>query len=613
MESGRLEHEVETGYARAFNRNPAEEESPTWRASLPALLKAIDGRLPEECGVIVEYMLPFNGQRVDAVLVGSDADNKDAAVSLELKDWARTEASSEHDHFVKSGGREFLHPSAQALNYGGKLRFFHSEAQGWNVAQCAFISGGDSRSHAVLVGSSYQILTTDAPVFFADTLEGLRTRIRATISNDPKADAVARFNRGTYSHSVDLLEGLKRHQGDFFARAENVLAYNGWGLSEDQQLVEDEILGKIRRLSPDERWAILVRGGPGSGKSLLAHRVFFGSLHLDRKSVFCVRNNRLMASLREILDPNYLGYRGVLKFNSTRGKMGVEDDDSRITDVLVCDEGQRLALKTPNAFMRAAVSVCMYDDRQVLNLEEHGTRIELERACRAAGIEPIHLELPTLHRCRGGEAYVRWVDQLLVDPRTAFSDAREWQRRYEFSTAVSPDDLRTFLRRYRDVGDSVGLLASFTRASGRDRPKNDRDLRKVRVPEAKPPIEWLMDPQREYVPFWVNGESNRLEKSASIYGCQGFELDRAGVIWGEDLVIRSGRWQIGDPETCYDSAPGSKPLARVMRDQPTKAMELLRNRYRIFLTRGVLGTYIHVEDEETRRFFADHLGKSVRT
>src|SRR5207249_11880941 len=170
MESGRLEHEVETGYARAFNRNPAEEESPTWRASLPALLRALDGRLPEACGIIVEYMLPFNGQRVDVVLVGSDAHTKDAAVSLELKDWARTEASSAHEHFVKSGGREFLHPSAQVLNYGGKLRFFHSEAQRWNVAQCAFVSGGDSQSHSALVGSNHGTLITDAPIFFTDTV-----------------------------------------------------------------------------------------------------------------------------------------------------------------------------------------------------------------------------------------------------------------------------------------------------------------------------------------------------------------------------------------------------------------------------------------------------------
>jgi len=557
-------------------------------------------------------MLPFNGQRVDVVLVGTDQDAKDAAVALELKDWARTEASSEHEHFVRSGGGEYLHPSAQALNYGGKLRFFHSEAQGWNVTQCAFVSRGDSLSHSILVGSNYATLTADAPVFFTDTLHALRSRILATISNEPRADALARFNRGVYSQSVELLEGLRRHQGDFFARAENVLAYNGWGLSEDQQLVEDIILGRIRRLEPNERCAFLVQGGPGSGKSLLAHRVFFGSLNLDRKSVFCVRNNRLMASLREILDPKYLGHRGALKFNSTPFKTGVEDADSKIADVLVCDEAQRLALNTPNVFLRATITACMYDGRQVLNLEEHGTKEELEKACRASGLEPIHLELPTLHRCRGGEAYVRWVDDLLANPGTALAGPRKWTSGYDFAMASSPDDLRASLRRYRDAGDSVGLLASFTRGSGRDRPKNERDLGRIRVPEAKPAIMWLMDPQKEYVPFWVRGESSKLERCASIYGCQGFELDRAGIIWGEDLVVRNGRWQLGDPETCHDAAPGCTPLAKVMRYQPIKALELLRNRYRIFLTRGVLGTCLYFEDEETRRFFADCLGKSGR-
>lgn len=612
LESGRLEAEVEMGYARAFDRSLAEEESPTWRASLPILLRALDGRLSERCGVIVEYMLPFNGQRIDVVLVGSDANANDAAVSLELKDWARSEASPEHEHFVRSGGREFLHPSAQALNYGGKLRFLHSEAQGWNVTQCALVSGGDSRTHSVLVGSNFAGFTTDAPVFFVDTLDGLRTRIQATISEVPKADAVARFNRGIYSQSVELLEGLRRHQAGFFARAESVLAYNGWGLSEDQQWVEDEILGRIRTLAPKERCAFLVRGGPGSGKSLLAHRIFFGSLHHNRRSVFCVRNNRLMASLRDIIDPKYLGLRGVLKFNSTPWRGGVEDGDSKIADVLVCDEGQRLALKTPNVFQRAAITACVYDDRQVLNLEEHGTEAELEKACRAAGIEPVRLELPTLHRCRGGEAYVRWVDELLQDPRAALGGQWRWITVYDFAAAHSPDDLRAALRRHRDAGDSVGLLASFTRASGRDQPKDDRDLGTTRVPEANPPITWLMDPQKEYVPFWVGGESGKLEKCASIYGCQGFELDRAGLFWGDDLVIRNDRWQLGDPETCYDTAPGSTPLAKVMRGQPAKALGLLRNRYRILLTRGILGTYVHFEDEETRRFFEDYLGKAGR-
>ncbi|WP_156770007.1 DNA/RNA helicase domain-containing protein [Methanocaldococcus sp. FS406-22] len=34
-------------------------------------------------------------------------------------------------------------------------------------------------------------------------------------------------------------------------------------------------------------------------------------------------------------------------------------------------------------------------------------------------------------------------------------------------------------------------------------------------------------------------------------------------------------------------------------------MKLLVNRYRIFLTRGIKGTYVFCEDEETRKFLKD--------
>src|SRR3972149_4675528 len=100
METGQFDHDVEAGYLQSFNKSPAEEENPTWRARLPALLRTPDRRLPSRCGVIVEYMLPFNGQRIDAVLVGSDGDGRDAAVAVELKDWTRSVASSAHEHFV---------------------------------------------------------------------------------------------------------------------------------------------------------------------------------------------------------------------------------------------------------------------------------------------------------------------------------------------------------------------------------------------------------------------------------------------------------------------------------------------------------------------------------
>jgi len=55
-------------------------------------------------------------------------------------------------------------------------------------------------------------------------------------------------------------------------------------------------------------------------------------------------------------------------------------------------------------------------------------------------------------------------------------------------------------------------VASFTRGSAKATLVDDADLGKLRVPpaEASPPVEWLIDPQTEYVPFWVGRASDQL-------------------------------------------------------------------------------------------------------
>lgn len=91
---------------------------------------------------------------------------------------------------------------------------------------------------------------------------------------------------------------------------------------------------------------------------------------------------------------------------------------------------------------------------------------------------------------------------------------------------------------------------------------------------------------------------------ASIYGCQGFELDYAGVIWGRDFVIRNGQWAVGPASACKDNV-GKPSLARLVDPRHARheeALGLLVNRYRIFLTRGIQGTVVHCEDPETGDF-----------
>ena len=79
-----------------------------------------------------------------------------------------------------------------------------------------------------------------------------------------------------------------------------------------------------------------------------------------------------------------------------------------------------------------------------------------------------------------------------------------------------------------------------------------------------------------------------------VYTAQGFEYDWNGVIIGPDLVWRGGRW--------VAQRSGSKdPDFRSVKTVPNEEFErLIRNVYKVLLTRGMVGTVIYSTDEETQ-------------
>lgn len=84
-----------------------------------------------------------------------------------------------------------------------------------------------------------------------------------------------------------------------------------------------------------------------------------------------------------------------------------------------------------------------------------------------------------------------------------------------------------------------------------------------------------------------------------IYSAQGFEFGRVGVIWTPDLVWR-GRW-VAQKEASFD-----QPVRR------SKDMEVLvRNAYRVLLTRGIEQTRVLILDEETRAHVAASLAAII--
>jgi DUF2075 family protein len=82
-----------------------------------------------------------------------------------------------------------------------------------------------------------------------------------------------------------------------------------------------------------------------------------------------------------------------------------------------------------------------------------------------------------------------------------------------------------------------------------------------------------------------------------IYTAQGFEYDWNGIIFGPDLVWRGDRW-------LAVRAASRDPAFRSEKSTSSEEFDaLLRNVYKVLLTRGMLGTLLYSTDAETQALF----------
>ena len=82
-----------------------------------------------------------------------------------------------------------------------------------------------------------------------------------------------------------------------------------------------------------------------------------------------------------------------------------------------------------------------------------------------------------------------------------------------------------------------------------------------------------------------------------MYTAQGFELDYVGVIFGKDLVFDGG-WR-SNRKISHDSVVKKAP--------EEEFVDLVKQTYRVLMTRGMKGCYVHFEDAATREFFLSRM------
>ena len=100
--------------------------------------------------------------------------------------------------------------------------------------------------------------------------------------------------------------------------------------------------------------------------------------------------------------------------------------------------------------------------------------------------------------------------------------------------------------------------------------------------------------------YWAT-EAGGIEQVGCVYTAQGFEFDYVGVIVGRDLVYRPGAGWVGQPEESKDRIVSS---GKVSREDFTS---YVKNTYRVLLTRGLRGCYVHFLDGPTRDFILSRM------
>ncbi|MEU6152860.1 DUF2075 domain-containing protein [Actinosynnema sp. NPDC047251] len=580
-----------------------------WQRSVPVLLELLGDCGLADLQVILEYQLPYSPKRVDAVLCGVHPDTGSPSyVLVELKQWTNAEVVG-HGLVRYNGqkGQPVLHPAEQVRQYCRHLLGFVPM-----LARTPSCVKGLAYLHNAHRSADWPLDRYDhddySQLYTADQLGDLATDLTSLLAvADDAAERLTRARR-TPAHSL-----LTAAAGSVSARTDFVLL-------DQQQVAFKAVQGAVAEAVGNHRaWkkVILVRGGPGTGKSAIALNLYSAMAGSRIKVIHATGSKALTETLRQAVFGQD-GRRGedVFKYFNNFGGARVDE-----LDVVICDEAHRLRGQSPNVpdhrryqirgqihqiIDAAKVPVFLLDDHQVVRPREIGSPTDVLEVARAMGCQVVEVDLDGQFRCGGSPLFDQWVLRLLgltgQAPVPWSELVADTDDEYVVESVAAPHGLEAWLRaRIRDTGASARIAAGFcwkwsdpvdhngrlslvqdVKIGGWHRPWNARQG--VDVPGVPSASYWASDPRG-------------FDQIGCIYTAQGFEYEWAGVILGPDLVIRDGRW-VAQPDRTEDTALKGVPAPVFDR--------LVRNTYKVLLTRGMQGVCVYSVDPETNEFLRKH-------
>lgn len=599
--NGTIAEEVRQRIFEKMGRTTPKSEFDSWKNSLSRMYMVLaDTSIPDHAGIAIEYNVPQTSKRVDFIVSGYDADNQSNAVIIELKQWDELKKVDGKDALVETytggGLREVVHPCYQVWSYATLIRDYNKTVQDQNIvlSPCAYLHNYALKENDPILDEQYKEYIEEAPVFCERDALKLREFIHRFIQKGDDKKILYEIDHGKIRPSKSLQNAIS-----------NMLKGNReFIMIDDQKVVYENILQLACKSQKDgKKRTIIVEGGPGTGKSVIAVQLLVG---LTKKNQFVQYVSKNQAP-RNVYKAKL---KGTVKLSSVdnmfRGSASYVHVGKDQINTLIVDEAHRLeersqyTKKTGNEnqikeiINASKCSVFFIDESQRVTMSDIGSVDEIKKWAKVESSEITQLKLLSQFRCNGSDDYLAWVDNTLEIQPTANYNLEDID--YDIRVLDSPLEVRELIIEKNKINHRSRMLAGYCWDWIRDG-KNNSKVHDIKIGDFE--MSWNLGNS-----IFALDETS-IDEIGCIHTSQGLEFDYVGLIIGDDMRYEDHHI-VTDASKRAKTDQSMKGIKKLDKQDHCKAEEkadeIIKNTYRTLMTRGMKGCYIYCTDQNLRNY-----------
>lgn len=601
--NGMIADIVEEAVEYFLHKRTGRSEYKSWEVSLEKMYHVLnDVQIPGDSGIAIEYNIPRTNNRIDIIISGYDSDVKPNIIVIELKQWDKIEVS-DMDGIVSTrfshGTVEHVHPSYQAWSYASYLEnyniYVYETRTG--IYPCAYLH--NYKSDGKINDPRYEFYINKAPIFTKGEVGELQNFVKQYIKIGDKKTLLYKIEKSELKPSKILAETLV-----------SLLAGNKeFIMIDEQKIIYEESLKAIGQATKSKKKVIIVHGGPGTGKSVIAINLLVKMIADRELAQYVTKNSAPRAvfssKLLKKYKKNYVNglFKGSGNFFSLK---------NNYFKALIVDEAHRLNEKSGlygnlgenqiKELIHAAQSTIFFiDEDQRVTLSDIGSEDEIKKYAEYYNADTKILKLNSQFRCSGSDAFLSWLDNTLQIRDTANILLEKTE--HEFQIFDNPNALFDAILEKNKEKNSARVVAGYC---WNWISKRHPELFDINFPEYGFNKRWNLTKDGS---LWIDSPDS-VSEIGCIHTCQGLELEYIGVIVGPDLIVRNNIVK-SDPSKRAKTDQSIRGWRRLLDQNENYYAGILdtivKNTYRTLMTRGMKACYVYFTDKETANYFRSRL------